>query len=62
MASEDENTKTSNKSELAKACKALCDDINRRYPDKNPHVWRCPHMAKIAKLIGYRFEKEEKHD
>ena len=40
--------------ELEQACRALCDDINERYPNKARDEWRCLHMERIAKLIRYR--------
>lgn len=46
--------------ELKEACKELCDDINNRYPDKDPHAWKCPYMRKIAELINYQRETMSK--
>lgn len=33
--------------ELCFAVRRLLDDVNARYPDKNPHEWNCPHMQAL---------------
>lgn len=38
---------------LRETCKSLLDDVNSRFPDKDPLTWKCPYYAKIAKLINY---------
>lgn len=43
--------------ELKEACEALLDDVNERYPDKEPYVWKCPHMQRINDLIEYEIRK-----
>ena len=43
---------------LKTACELLLDDVNERYSDKDPFVWKCPHMQKINDLIGYDKREE----
>jgi len=33
--------------ELRFAVRRLLDDVNARYPDKNPREWSCPHMQAL---------------
>lgn len=40
--------------ELVKACWALMDDVNERYPDKDPYTWQCPHFQRICDLTYYQ--------
>lgn len=44
---------------LKEACWKLLDDINARYPEKNPLEWKCPHIRKIANIIGYKRERKK---
>jgi hypothetical protein len=34
-------------SKLRSAVRRLLDDVNSRYPDKNPREWSCPYMQAL---------------
>jgi hypothetical protein len=37
---------------LERAVRNLLDNVNARYPDKNPREWTCPHMAELDRLVS----------
>lgn len=37
--------------QLKIAVRSLLDDVNKRYPDKNPREWTCKHMQLLDDLI-----------
>lgn len=39
--------------ELKLACYELLDSIKRRYPNEPRDMWKCPHFARISKLIDF---------
>lgn len=36
--------------QLKIAVRSLLDDVNKRYPDKNPREWNCKHMQLLDDL------------
>lgn len=48
-----ENLKDNKDEELVQlkiAVRSLLDDVNKRYPDKNPREWNCKHMQLLDEL------------
>ena len=45
------NNKDAELVQLKIAVRSLLDDVNKRYPDKNPREWTCKHMQLLDDLI-----------